>query len=263
MVDNIMTELRNTDYLLEVSKGNVAGASVIHKFGRNSAVSTTIVPVCDGGAYQTPTSAASLELVSSSTNDVNTSGSGAHHVFVQGLDGSFAEQSETVNLNGTTAVALSNTYMRVFRMYVVAAGQYANQTVPSQDGVLTLRVASAGATWATIPDLATNFGGGQSLIGAYTVPAGKTAYLLSSAIAIDTNKTATLYFFQRTNADDVTTPFSGTFRVQNVYTGMTGFNEIIHKSNEAYPEKTDIGFMAEAASTSDVAVEFELLLVDN
>jgi hypothetical protein len=254
---------RTTNFLLEVSKGNVAGHSVIHKFGRNSAVSTTIVPVCDGGFYQTPTSVASLEMVSASTNDVNTSGSGAHQVTVIGLDSSFAEQSEVVNLNGTTAVALSNTYLRVYRMYVSAAGQYASQTVPSQDGAITLRVAGAGATWATIPTLATNFGAGQSLIGAYTIPAGKTAYILSTSIAIDTNKTATLYFFKRENADDVSSPFSGTLRTQNVYTGMTGYSEILHETNESFAEKTDIGYLATAASASDISVEFELLLVDN
>lgn len=29
-------------------------ADIVHKFGRNSAVGTSFVPVCIGGVYQTP-----------------------------------------------------------------------------------------------------------------------------------------------------------------------------------------------------------------
>lgn len=258
-----MSLILDKEFMLEVAKGNVPGHSLVHKFGRNSAVGTTLVPVSSGAVYQTPTAAASLEIVSSSSAD-SAAGAGARSVYIEGLDANFAVQSETVNMSGATPVALANTYLRVYRAYVTSSGSYANATTPSQVGTITLRVASAGATWLTLPTIDTSFGAGQSNIGAYTVPAGKTAYILSQSMSVDSTKTANLYFFQRTNADDVTTPYSGAMRVQNVYVGIAGPVSFTHRTAESYPAKTDIGWLAKVSSgTADVSVEFELLLVDN
>lgn len=150
-------------------------------------------------------------------------------------------------------------------MFVSESGRYATQSQASQRGNLTLRGAGGGATWATIPTLATNFGGGQSLIGAYTVPAGHTAFILSQIFSIDGSKTANLYFFQRSAANDVVTPYTGTMRVQNIYVGASNIFEVDHKSNDRYEEYTDIGFLSSysGGGTASIAVEFELLIVDN
>ena len=251
------------EFLLKVSQGLIDGCSVVHKFGRNSNVSTSVVPVCDGGFYRTPTSPVILEAISTSTNDT-AAGNGAQKITVIYLDSGFEQQTGTLEMNGTTATTEKITdVMRVFRIYVSRSGSYATQSQASQDGTITLRVNGGGDTWATLPLITANFGAGQSLIGCYTVPAGKTAYILSSMITVDSNKTANLHFFKRENADDVTTPFSGVMRLQNLYTGVTGVHEITHLTNESFPEKTDIGFLASAGAASDVSVEFELLLIDN
>ena len=259
-----MSYYGTTDWLVQVSKGQVPGHSIVHQFGKNTAVGSNLVPVCNGGNYQTPTSAASLEILSDQSQD-QPSGSGAHKVTVQGLDSSWNEQTEIVTLNGTSAVALSNQFIRVYQMFVSESGRYANQSQASQRGNITLRAAGGGATWATIPTVATNFGGGQSLIGAYTVPAGYTAYIMSQTFSIDGNKTANLYFFERNDANDVVTPYTGTMRVQSIYVGASNVFEINHKTNESYPEYTDMGFLASYSSggTASIGVEFELLLIDN
>ena len=58
-------------FLIEVSKGNVPGHSIIHKYGGNEALSTTIAPICNGGFYRTPppSSTVTLEAVSTDAND--------------------------------------------------------------------------------------------------------------------------------------------------------------------------------------------------
>lgn len=251
------------DFLLNASLGNITGVSTIHKFGRNSAVGTSLVPVCDGGFYRTPTSPVTLEAISTSANDT-AAGTGAQQVTLIYLDSDFVQQTATIEMNGTTATTEKiSGVMRLFRLYVSRSGSYASASQASQDGEITIRVSGGGDTWAKLPLLAANFGAAQSLIGAYTIPAGKTAYILSADVTIDSNKSASLFFFKRENADDITTPYSGVLRVQNIYTGVSGPIDLTHKTNESFPEKTDIGFLATAAATSDVSVEFELLLVDN
>lgn len=258
----VMTRQFSTSFLTEVAKGNVPGHSYIHKFGRNDAVGTSLIPICNGGNYQTPTSAQALEILSSSANDA-AAGTGARKVVIQGLNASCAEINEEVTLNGTTPVALSTQFFRIFRVFVSESGSYANQSTPSQLGTITIRGAGGGDTWVTIPLLNSTFGVAQSLIGAYTVPAGKTAYILSQTITVDSGKSATVVFFKRENVDTVSAPFEP-LRAQNIYTGLTGFHEMLHITNESYPEKTDMGFMGfMSTGTGDISVEFELLLVDN
>ena len=259
-----MSYFGTTDWLIEVAKGKVPGHSLIHKFGKNTAVGSTLVPVCNGGFYQTPTAAASLEILSDQVQD-QPGGSGAHKVTVVGLDSSWNEQTEIVTLNGTTAVSLSNQFIRVYQMFVSESGRYANQAQASQRGNITLRGSGGGSTWATIPTLATSFGGGESLIGAYTVPQGYTAFILSQIFSIDSNKSANLYFFNRSDANDVSSPYTGIMKAESIYTGASNVYQFQHKTNESYSEYTDIGFLASYTSggTASIGVEFEILLIDN
>lgn len=262
-----MSYIGSKQFLLEVSKGNVAGHSLVHKFGRNSAVGTTIVPIADGGNYQMPTSAQSLEFVSDATEDA-LDDVGMHELTINGLDanGDFQEVTTAAHAtDGLTAVAITGTWLRVFRAWVSKSGAYATQSTASHEGKITLRTSGGGATWLTIPEVATNFGAGQSLCGFYTVPAGKTAYILSAMLTIDSVKSVDIYFYRRSSITDTTSSYDGTMRLQNVYVGVAGGpHEIIHLSNESYPELTDLGFMGVVSSgTADVSTEFELLLVDN
>ena len=252
------------DFTFEISRGNITGYSTVHKFGRNSAVGTTIVPICDGGNYQTPTSAQSIEFVSSSASDALNS-TGMHELTIVGLDATGALQTTSTAAHatdGTTAVSVSGTWIRIFRAYVSSSGAYATQTTPSQIGAITIRTASGGSTWLTIPTVATGFGAGQSLCGAYTVPLGYTAYILDSSVHVDANKNADIFFFKRENILDTSSSYSGVMRLQSVQLGITGGYNFNHRTNEAYAALTDIGFMGVVSSgTADISCEFELLLV--
>jgi len=249
------------NFLIEVAKGNIAGHSLVNKFGFNDSVGSTLQPVTDGAVYQTPTTAQSLEVVSSSANDTSA-GSGARTLEIQGLDASFAAQTVTVSMNGTAAVAVTGTWMRVFRMRVLTSGTYATQSVGSHAGTLTLRGASAGATWATIGLTASSFPVGQTEIGCYTIPSGYTGYLLSKHISIESTKVPNILWFRRENADDVAAPFDAMRLFERHYGSAS---EITYKPPApaiTLPAKTDIGAMAYIATGSaSVSVEFQILLV--
>lgn len=261
-----MTFIANTDFYTEVAKGNVAGHSIIHKFGRNNNVNGTLTPVTSSGVYQTPTSAVSLEFVSSSANDSKSS-TGMHELTVVGLDDNWDEQTVVTTAHetdGTIAVNITGTWLRVYRAYISKSGSYATASTSSHIGTITIRVQGGGATYAEVP-LDGSFGLGQSLIGAYTVPNGFSAYILSSHVGSDVSgtKTTDYFFFKRDQADDTTSPYSGTLRVQQTYIGTESIHYYTHVTPDCFPEKTDIGFLAKADATSDVFVEFELILIQN
>ena len=249
------------DFLIEVAKGNIAKHSIIHKFGKAS-VGTTLQPVTSSGTYQTPTTATALEFVSSSANDTSA-GSGAREVTVLGLNSSWAEVSQTVTTSGTTPVNLTTDLIRLYRWYVSSSGTYATESAGSHSGTLTIRTQDAVTDWSTIT--ITPFAKGQSEIGVYTIPTGKTGYLLSQHITVDSSKVVDIVFFQRPLADDVSTPYSGAMRVINQFIGLAGPEDLSPKSPIGpLVGPCDIGFMGKvSASTGDVSVDFEILLVDD
>jgi hypothetical protein len=247
-------------FLLEVAKGNIPGHSLVHKFG-HGAVGTSFVPVTSSLVYTTPVAAIALEVISNDADDT-AAGSGAQEVTIIGLTLDGTEISQVVELNGTTAVPIPTSLFRLYRWYVSRSGVYASPGAGSHEGILTIRVASAGATWSTI--LFAPFPHGQSQIGWYTIPAGHRGYLLSQFIKVDSVKVADILMLHRSNADDVATPFAGAFRLISEFTGIAGNGVVLQplSPTNGFVEFTDIGFVAKVASaTADVSVDFELLLI--
>ena len=105
-------------------------------------------------------SAAATTVISSSANDTSD-GTGARTIKVLGLidvAGVWTEKEETVTLNGTTAVALTNQFIRVYRAYVATAGTglvNAGNVDVKHDTVILARVGT---------------GYGQTLQACYTIP---------------------------------------------------------------------------------------------
>ena len=233
----------------------------IHKFGANLSVGTTLEPVTTSGTYQTPTSLTSLELVSTSTQDV-AAGTGARKVRVEGIGADWLVVTEDVVPNGTTPVALSNQFYRIYRVKVIESGTYASTSGSSHNSTITVRGAGAGATWAdVISD--SGFGLGQSQIGSYTCPAGKKMYIMNTVVDVESAKTMDLYMFVREGADTVAAPYD-TMRVQNVERTTAGeLQHPIKIPRGPYICPADIGHMGKVASgTASAEVYFEILLVD-
>ena len=249
------------DFLIEVQKGNVRGHSIIHKFGSLN-VGTVLTPVCVSGFYRTPTVDTALELVSDDATD-NSAGIGAREVTIVGLDDTWNEVTQTVVPNGVTPVALSTNLIRLYRMFVSSSGTYPGVTTGSHAGNLTIQESGGGIVWSAIPNVPLPLG--QSKIGFYTISIGKTGYVLSIHVIVDSNKSVDAYMLQRPNADDVTSPYAGALRVLKEFIGTKGdVNLVIRSPDDPLVGPADIGFLAQVASGSGaISVDFEILLVDD
>lgn len=251
----------STDFYTEVAKGNVPGHSVIHKFGSSLLTSTQKV-ISQTGTYQTPLVMTELEILSSDAGD-NAAGLGAQEVKVIGLDANYEEISTTVILNGLTPVVIDIEFIRLYRWYVTRSGTYADSTSSSHLGSLTIQESGGGTVWDIMPSTPLPYG--QSSIGAYTIPKGKTGYLLSKQIFVDSTKSADIFFFKREHADDVSAPYSGIRRLLENEIGVAGTLTMNFRSPKGpFVGPCDVGFFGSVeVSTAFTSVEFELLLVDD
>ena len=251
-----------TDPGLEQSKGNVTGTSLIHKFGRNTAVGTTFVPVALGGVYQTPQPASATSLRVKAGGDANdtAAGSGAREVTLQGLDETGALATEAVATAGASASsATTTTFIRLFRAWVSSSGTYATATTGSHSAAITIENSAGGTDWLTID--ATGFPRGQSEVGVYTIPNGYTGYLEGYRIFTDSTKTTDYILFRRESILDAAAPYEA---MREVSTGqIKGENATIaYGAPVKLTGPCDIGFMAKVGTgTAQVTAEFDLILV--
>lgn len=164
------------DYFSAVSAGIVPGTRRIAALGNNPSIDTgTDEDIWSGGGfYPYPTVSVTLEAVSSSAVDTSA-GTGARTITVNGLDANYVEQSESVILNGLTAVALTKTYLRINSAFITSAG-----TGKINAGTISVRDTGAGTTRCIIP-----IGYGASRQSVYTVPAGNTLTELSLFASIN------------------------------------------------------------------------------
>jgi len=153
--------------------GRVAGHSRVAAYGFNGAPAAGADVWVGQGAYPFQTSAQSLEILSSSASDA-AAGTGARTVTVQGLDANFNAVQETVTLNGTSVVALVNSYLRINNVQVATAGSGG-----ANAGTVTLRVAGAGASQAVMSP-----GVGYAKQAIYTVPNGFSLLLTDLFFAV-------------------------------------------------------------------------------
>jgi len=151
-LDSDASIMRTPFPFLDYSRGLWTGVKVVKKFGANASIGTGLTPVCSAGVYPTPTSAVSLEFVSSSASDALNS-TGAHEITVVGIAPDWTEQTVSTAAHatdGTTAVAITGTWLRIFRAYVSKSGVYASSSAASHVGTITVRVAGGGATYARL-----------------------------------------------------------------------------------------------------------------
>ena len=255
-----MTFIPNENFYLKVAKGEIPKHSIIHKFGATN-LTTTLRPITYSGTYKTPTTATALEFVSSSSSDASES-IGARQITIVGTNASGDEVTQVISTNGTTAVSIPTSLLRLYRWYVSSSGTYATATSGSHVGTLTIRESGGGATWSTIPT--SPFTTSQSQIGVYTIPNGYTAYLINKTIFVDSSKSADIYFFKRGNILDVTPPYESMRLVEREVGVSGGLSLTFNTPKLLGSGPMDVGFMGKMSSgTSECSVEFEILLVQD
>jgi hypothetical protein len=248
---------------LEIAAGVLDDLSVVHKFGANAAVGTSLEVVSSNGVYRTPqvSGATTLRIKAGGNANDTAAGSGAREITLIGLDETGAEVTETLATAGASASsATTATFLRLFRVFVSASGTYATSAAGSHSAAITIENSAGTEDWAEIG--ATPFPLSQSEIGAYTVPLGYTAYINNIIVAVESNKSATIIGFQRENILETAAPYTamrtflelGGAAGEEVFTPKTPFGP--------YPALTDIGFMGALSSgTGEIDVDFEILLI--
>lgn len=240
---------------LQVARGQIDAHKALFKFGVNGDVGTSVETVwAQGGTYVYPAAATVMKISSSSADDASA-GTGARSIAIFGLDANYNEISESVLLDGQTAVNTGNSYLRISRMYVTTAGSGATAagTIYAGTGSVTSGVP---ATVYGVIALSAN----QTQMSFWTVPAGYTLYL-TGVFYTSGNATANAW----TNFQMVQRPLGGVFRQQSSsrVAGSGNFVLDLH-TPLAFTEKTDIEIRAIAsAGTSNVSAEFEGIYIKN
>jgi hypothetical protein len=98
-------------------------------------------------------------------------------------------------------------------------------------------------------------GYGQTLQCFYTIPAGKTGYLMNLSASASKNQVVDLFLFQR--------PFGGAFRVQTTMSLNQSNQQQDYPIPLKFTEKTDIDLRTKGSSNATISAEFTIVLVDN
>jgi len=125
------------------------------------------------------TSAERMSIVSTSINDSAPSGSGAHLIFIEGLDNSFNLIQEIVALNGTTPVLTVQTFIRINSVLVITSGGAATT---SNLGNITLT-----AEVALTLQRSVTIGEGRDNWSHYTTPVGVDSIAYQAFISVGKN----------------------------------------------------------------------------
>lgn len=211
--------------------GLLTGYSHINKFGYRDDINGTFEAIWDGPtAYTYITTPGPASVTSDNGADAGIP------IEIQGLDQDHNLVYETINIGSTGSV----NFRRVFR------------AIATQNNVGTVTVTVDSTTAAIIKEDT-----GQTLMALYTVPAGKTAYMLQVNFSIDkANGECKFRIMAR--------PDGGTFTVKGQFGTAAGspltYNYPIPLR---FTEKTDIEMRAHSGATMGAGAVFDLVLVDN
>ena len=222
---------------VDLSQGEIKGASFINKFGYNSAVGTSYETIWSGNNIYTYIDTAGTATVTSS----NTSADNGGTVLVQGLDVNYNEVSETLTIGGAAG---SIEFYRVFRASLRSAN-----TGSTNSGTITVTVDSKSAALIE-PEY------GQTLMAVYTIPKHKTGFLFQ----IDIGNSKTSEIEAKIIVKNGVT--NGVWNTKSFLTTREGFIEKNYHIPLLIPQKHDIELRVKGSSTSSVSGSFELILVD-
>lgn len=246
---------------LAIARGRIAGYERANRFGTNPAVGTTEASIWANGVSAAPgnllynwiPAATQLKISSSSASD-DVGSTGATSVHLYGLDGNYAEIDEVIALDGKTQVTTVNTYIRVFRFNVTAAGSGGTN---AGDIYVYTGTATAGVPNTTTTIYARLTAGfAATRLASYTIPAGKTGYLVNAYANAASGKSVSARLYIR--------EFGEVFRLLVPVELNNNSVSRDYDMPEALPAKTDLDFRAVVDSTTArVNAGFTIVLIDN
>lgn len=238
------------DWYSEVSKGNVPGHTIETIQGENLDVDTSSPENLwgAGGMMVYPVAGETWEIVSSDSGDTFV-GDGARLIAVQYLDVNHVEQVEVVQLNGITPVTMnaSDCFRPISATTIQAGVQGFNI------GEITVSNTANGDPRLDIPPLYN-----QSTHGFFTVPAGKTAYIIYGHSSLGKNKDGKIdiYIANDGNGIFIKSAFADLFQNSVVFLPKAPVG--------GFSEKTDIQFLCTTLNANtDASAFIQLLIIDN
>jgi hypothetical protein len=247
------SSLNVLDYYTRVAQGLVPGSKIIQKYGKNPNVSNgSYSTIWNGGGAYTgfPTGAETVTIISSSVNDVATTGTGLWTLRLYGLSAAGLEQTEDIIMNGTTAVTSTLSYLRLSRAKGLTAG-----TLQHNDGDITIRQSITIANIFAVLPATYN----TTMIAAYTIPADKYGYLLSQRAAIANKNAATVEMRMQVRTPSTLFTVNGEAALNSV---GAGYISMEFKVPTKMQPLTDIFIEADASTGVAVTAFMDILLVD-
>jgi hypothetical protein len=245
---------KNELFELQVARGQIQGHRNVTVFGFNGDVDQTQVSVWPLPSLITfPAAALQMTVSSTSANDT-AAGTGARTVVVQGLDANYNEVTETVTLNGQTAVTMSASLLRVNYAYVATAGSGNSAAGDIYIGTGTVTAGVPATTYDII-----KFDYNTTTTGSYTVPAGYTAYVSQGLFSTGQPSGTT-----QVQGRLLTRGLNNIRMTAALTTLNNGVANYVFEYPLAVPEKTTIEATAIASANNNaVSSMFIILLVKN
>ncbi|WP_299081599.1 hypothetical protein [uncultured Paraglaciecola sp.] len=255
--------LNNTD-MLAVSQGLVEGATHDIKYFRNESIDNTGYKLLasdgvDSYPFFELASGVSLDIASDDANDA-TGGTGARTATVYGLNAAIELQQATVDLNGTTKVALPGTWAAVYRVRAGDIGTYDDSIVGDTNiGQLDVTINVTDTFVCSVPASE-----GSTFTSIRAVPSGHTMYVNNFNFSAGQNDNISVKVRAKDRMDIVTAPFGAT---RTIYT-FDGRNANILANTNGWirlPEKTMLFCTAINNSNGNAKVSgsYETLLINN
>lgn len=239
---------KHYDFDMMVSAGFITGHTFNHKFGAVPSMGNNQTgTIWDIDDTEYPWDALAVpDVINVERNDSSDNGL---VVTVQGLDENFDYQSEDITISGANTLG-TKLFKRVNRAFINGAAK--------NEGNIDIEAGGAGGT--TVARITQELG--QTLMGVYTVPRGKVAYIHRLTCSAEDNKDATGWMYVRKNNEDSTT---NAFRVQHTWE-VYGDGGQYHY-DFAFPlkvdEKDDIDMRVTTRDRNGrYTIAFDILVVD-
>ena len=229
------------EFIIAIGQGQVPGMSIISKAGNNNNVAATPVDIATQGAYTFQSTAAQLDITSTSAADT-AAGTGARTLFLEGLDVNRDQITEIVTLNGLTIVTTTASFLAINNVKVVTAGSGDQNagTIIGLHGVDSIFQIAIGDN--------------KALQVPFTVPNGFTAYIFDALVSGDANKIVEIFVQDR--------PFGEVFSgFRSLTSQQANFQFKIAK---ILSSRSEFRILASTSpGTADISVAYSLILVEN
>ena len=235
-------------FLIEISKGNVPGHSLVSIIAMNPSVGLIPVDLWNANVpYVKPTANVALEILSSNVNDTLL-GTGAQTVLIEYLSDDYETHFIIKEMNGATPVPVALDYFRMQALTVIKSGSSL-----FNEGTITARV--GGDIQGQIPF--TDRGLSIDQDGHRTIPLGSTGFAVDVSVFYPKGEDG---FARSILSTDRGTEYSGaTFPFYQ--SGL----QMFFNAPFSLPEKTDISFQATTNNPSgaQITLAASILLIEN